>query len=200
MIKGTMTATYRLTILLHLRLLYVWLYLYCIIFVAWLRSSSYIIGCVLYKRKCLSIHQQQRPFSKEFSWKKCTNSDFIIWNKLKLFWGICLTKRFQELLIDFQDKKEWLLWLAANRHETNLSSALENGCPGPPDPLPADNISGDIHLSIYKASLLQSYVIIQICFDGGTFFGHNLCFDGSDFLDRHGLRQWSEETGDILMT
>lgn len=73
--------------------------------------------------------------------------------------------------------------------DSDLSSALENGCPGPPDPLSADNISGDIHFSIHKASLLQGYVIIQICFDGGTFLSHNLGFDGCDFLHRHSLRQ-----------
>lgn len=65
---------------------------------------------------------------------------------------------------------------------SDLPSALENGCPGPPDPLSADNVSGDIHLSIHKASLLQGDVIIQICFDGGTFLRHNLGFDGCNFL------------------
>lgn len=78
---------------------------------------------------------------------------------------------------------------------TDLSSALEDGCPGPPHPLSADNIPGDVHLSIHKASLLQGYVIIQICFDGWTFLGHNFGFDGSDLLHRHGLRQGSGGSG-----
>lgn len=72
---------------------------------------------------------------------------------------------------------------------TDLPSALENGGPGPPDPLPADDISGDVHLGIHEASLLQGYVVVQICFDGGTFLGHNFGLDGCDFLHRHGFRQ-----------
>lgn len=76
---------------------------------------------------------------------------------------------------------------------TNLSGALENSCPGPPNPFPADNISGDVHLSVHKASLLQGYVVIQVCFDGGAFLGHDLGFDGSDFLHWHSLWQGSDE-------
>lgn len=75
---------------------------------------------------------------------------------------------------------------------TDLSGALEDGCSGPPDPLSADNVSGDIHLCIHKAPLLQGDVVIQVGFDGGTFLGHNLGFDGGDLLHRHGLRQGSE--------
>lgn len=90
----------------------------------------------------------------------------------------------------------WIsLWLAIiSLMPTNLSGALENSCPGPPNPFPADNVSGDVHLSVHKASLLQGYVVIQVCFDGGAFLGHDLGFDGSDFLHWHSLWQGSDET------
>lgn len=65
---------------------------------------------------------------------------------------------------------------------SDLASALENGSPSSPHSLPADNVSSDIDLRIHKASLLQGYVVIQICFDGGTFLSHDFGFDGSDFL------------------
>lgn len=77
---------------------------------------------------------------------------------------------------------------------TNLSGALENSCPGPPNSFPADNVSGNVHFSVHKASLLQGYVVIQVCFDGGAFLGHDLGFDGSDFLHWHSLWQGSDET------
>lgn len=72
---------------------------------------------------------------------------------------------------------------------SDLASALENGSPSSPHSLPADNVSSDIDLRIHKASLLQGYVVIQICFDGGTFLSHDFGFDGSDFLHWHGLGQ-----------
>lgn len=66
--------------------------------------------------------------------------------------------------------------------ETNLPTALEDGGPGPPHPLPADDVSGDIHLCVYEAPLLQGDVVIQVGFDGGTFLGHDFGFDSSNFL------------------
>lgn len=74
-----------------------------------------------------------------------------------------------------------------SRQPTNLSGALQNSRPGPPNPLPADDVSRDVHLCVHKASLFQGYVVIQVRFDGGPFLGHDLGFDGSNFLHRHGL-------------
>lgn len=65
---------------------------------------------------------------------------------------------------------------------TNLPTTLEDGGPGPPHPLPADNVSGDIHLCVNEASLLQGDVVIQVSFDGGTLLGHDFGFDSSNFL------------------
>lgn len=49
---------------------------------------------------------------------------------------------------------------------SDLSSALEDGGPGPPDPLTADDVPGDVHLCVHKASLFQGDVIIQIRLNG----------------------------------
>lgn len=76
---------------------------------------------------------------------------------------------------------------------TNLSRALQNGRPGPPNPLPADDVSGDVHLCVHEASLLQGYVVIQVRFDGGTLLGHDLGLDGSNFLHWHGFWQGSDQ-------
>lgn len=75
---------------------------------------------------------------------------------------------------------------------TDLPTALEDGGPGPPHSLPADDVSGDVHLCVHEASLLQGDVVVQVRLDGGSLLGHDFGFDGCDFLHRHGLRQRSE--------
>lgn len=74
---------------------------------------------------------------------------------------------------------------------SDLPGALQDGGPGPPDPLSADDVPGDVHLRVHEAPLLQRDVIVQVRFDGRAFLGHNLGFDGGDFLHRHGFGQRS---------
>lgn len=87
----------------------------------------------------------------------------------------------------------WMYVAAVSWKPTNLSGALQNSRPGPPNPLPADDVSGDVHLCVHKASLFQGYVIIQVRFDGGTLLGHDLGLDGSNFLHWHGFWQGSDQ-------
>lgn len=94
---------------------------------------------------------------------------------------------------ELEDQSVSMPLAAMSWKPTNLSGALQNSRPGPPNPLPADDVSSDVHLCVHKASLFQGYVVIQVRFDGGTFLGHDLGFDGSNFLHWHGLWQGSDQ-------
>ena len=71
----------------------------------------------------------------------------------------------------------------------DLSSALENGGPGAPDPLPAHDVPSDGPLSVHKAPLLQGDVVVEVRLDGGPLLGHDFCLDGGNLFNRHGFRQ-----------
>ena len=71
----------------------------------------------------------------------------------------------------------------------DLSSALEDGGPGAPDPLPAHDVPSDGPFSVHKAPLLHGDVVVEVRFDGGPLLGHDLCLDGGNLFNGHGFRQ-----------
>ena len=69
----------------------------------------------------------------------------------------------------------------------HLPRALQNRGSGPPESLPAHDVSGDVHLGIDEAPLLQDpgSQVVVVNLDGGTLLGPELGFDGGNLLHRH---------------